>query len=80
MSNVELTGKSRLCINQNLCPHCRMLWSKMKTFYQKGKIGSFYWFNGNIKIRIQGNARPITITHTHDFIKYLPGIELSVVM
>ena len=63
----------------------RMLWSKTplpktKTLYQKGKIDSFYVSNGNIKIRLQENARPITISHTHDFIKYFPGVDLSVVM
>ena len=80
MSDIEITGQSTLYINQSLCPYYRMLWSKTKTLYQKGKIDSFYVSNGNIKIRLQENARPITISHTHDFIKYFPGVDLSVVM
>ena len=80
MSDIDLTGQSTLYINQSLCPYYRMLWSKTKTLYQKGKIDSFYVSNGNIKIRLQENARPITISHTHDFIKYFPGVDLSVVM
>ena len=80
MSDIDLTGQSTLSINQSLCPNYRMLWSKTKTLYQKGKIDSFYVSNGNIKIRLQENARPITISHTHDFIKYFPGVDLSVVM
>ena len=80
MSNIDLTGQSTLYINQSLCPYYRMLWSKTKTLYKKGKIDSFYVSNGNIKIRLQENARPITISHTHDFIKYFPGVDLSVVM
>ena len=57
-----------------------MLGSKTKTLYEKGKIESFYVSNSNIKIRLQANARPITISHTHDFIKYFPAVDLRVVM
>ena len=80
ISDIDLTGQSTLYINQSLCPYYRMLWSKTKTLYQKGKIDSFYVSNGNIKIRLQENARPITISHTHDFIKCFPGVDLSAVM
>ena len=80
MSDIDATGQSTLYINQSLWPYYRMLWSKTKTLYKKGKIDSFYLSNGNIKIRLQENARPITISHTHDFIKYFPGVDLSVVM
>ena len=80
MSDIDLTGQSTLYVNQSLCPYNRMLWSKIKTLFQKGKIDSFYVSNGNIKIRLQENARPITISHTDDFIKYFPGVDLSVAM
>ena len=75
----DLTGQSALYINHSLCSYYRMLWSKTKTLYQKGKIDSFYVSNGNIKIRLQENARLI-ISDTHDFINYFPGVDLSVVM
>ena len=80
MSDIDLTGQSTLYINQSLCPYYRMLWSKTKTLYKKGKIDSFHVSNGNIKIRLQENVRPITISLTHDFIKYFPEVDLSVVM
>ena len=53
MSDIDLTGQSTLYINQSLCPYYRMLWSKTKTFYQKGKIDSFFVSIGNIKIGLQ---------------------------
>ena len=56
-----------------------MLWSKTKTLYQKGKIGSFYVSNGNVKIRLQESARRITISHAQNFIKHFPGVNLIVV-
>ena len=57
-----------------------MLWSKTKTLYQKGTIDSFYVSNGNVKIRLQENAPPITISHTHDFMKYIPRVDLIAVI
>ena len=48
MSDIDLTEQSTLYINQSLCPYYRMLWSKTKTLFQKGKIDSFYVSNGNI--------------------------------
>ena len=80
MCDIDLTGQRTLYVSQSLCPYYRMLWSKTKTLFQKGKIDSLYVSNGNIKIRLQENVRPITISHTHDFIKYFPGVDLSVAM
>ena len=59
MSDTDLTGQSTLYINLSLCPYYMMLWSKTKTSFQKCKIDSFYVSNGNIKIRLQENVRPI---------------------
>ena len=80
MSDIDLTEQSTFYINQSLCPYYRMLWSKSKTLYKRGTIDSCYVSYGNIKIRLQENARPITISGTLDFIKYFPGVDLSVVM
>ena len=41
MSNIDLTGQSKLYINQSLCPYYRMLWSKTKTLHQKARLTSF---------------------------------------
>ena len=51
--DIDLAGQSTLCINQSLCLYYRMLWFKTNILYQKGKIDSFYVFNGNIKIRLK---------------------------
>ena len=56
MNHVDLTGQSTFYTNQSLCLYYRMLSSKTKTLYQKGKIDNFYVSNGNIKIRLQENA------------------------
>ena len=38
MSDIDLTRRSSLYMNQSLCPYYRMLWSKNKTLYQKSRI------------------------------------------
>ena len=70
ISDNDLTGQYTLYINLSLCPHYSILWSKTK-IYRNGKIDSFYVPNGKIKI---------TISYTHNFIKYFPGADLNVVM
>ena len=83
MSDIDLTGQNTLYINQSICPYYRISWSKTKTLYQKnqtGKIDSFYMSNGSIKVRLQENARPITNSYTHDFIKCFPGVDFSAFM
>ena len=54
MSDIDLTGKNTLHINQIICPNYRIIRSKTKT-YQKRESDSFYVSNGDIKIRIQEN-------------------------
>ena len=36
--------------------------------------------NGTIKTRLQENDRPITFSHTFDFVRFSPGVDLSAVM
>ena len=46
----------------------------------KVRLKAFMCLIGTIKTRIQENARPVTISHTNNFIKYFLGVDLSVVM
>ena len=32
--------------------------------------------SGTIKVKISKNGNPISITHTHDFVKYFPKVDL----
>ena len=64
-------------LNESLCPSYGMLWSKSKTFFTLGKIHSYFISNGSVKIRLQEKGPSIPITHTADFEKYFPGMDLS---
>ena len=40
------------------------------------KISNFYIFSGTSKVKISENRNPISITHTQDFVKYFPEVDL----
>ena len=67
----------KLYLNETLCPYYRILWSKSKTLFTMGKIHSYFISNGSVKIRLQEKGSSIPITHTGDFEKYFPGVDLS---
>ena len=52
MEDLQLTGQSKLYINESLCPYHRVLWSKSKSLYRMDKIFSYYVPNGTVKIKI----------------------------
>ena len=67
----------RLYLNESLCPYYRILWSKSKALFTMGKIHSYFISNGSVKIRLQEKGPSIPVTHTADFEKYFPGVDLS---
>ena len=76
MQEVGLPGNRSIFINTSLCPYYRMLWSKCKRLHDLGKISNFYISSGTIKVKISENRNPISITHTQDFVKYFPEVNL----
>ena len=42
-----------------------------------GKIHGHFISNGSVKMRLQEKGPSILITHTADFEKYFPGVDLS---
>ena len=77
LKDIGLRGNNSIFINPSLCPYYRMLWSKSKRLLDLGKINNFYVSSGKIKIRIQENSKPLSITHVEDFKKYFPDVDLT---
>ena len=67
----------KLYLNESLCPHYRILWSKSNALFTMGKIHSYFISNESVKIRLQEKGPSIPIIHTVDFEKYFPGVDLS---
>ena len=77
MESLGLPADTKIFINQSLCPYYMVLWSKSKKLSNLGKIHNFYFSNGIIKIKVDENSQPISISHSCDFEKYFPGVDLS---
>ena len=66
----------KLYLDENLCPYRRILWSKSEALFTLGKIHSYFISSGSVKIRLQEKGPSIPITHTVDFEKYFPAVDL----
>ena len=62
---------------KSLFPHYPIFWSKRKVLCTLGKIHSYFISNGSVKINLQDREPSISITHTADFEKYFPSVDLS---
>ena len=77
MEELGLPAGTKIFVNQSLCPYYKVLWSKSKRLRDLNKIHSFFIANNGIKIKVNENSNPITITHVADFDQHFPGINLS---
>ena len=77
MEELGLPAGTKIFVNQSLCPYYKVLWSKSKRLRDINKIHSFYISNNGIKIKVNENSNPLSITHVSDFDEYFPGIDLS---
>ena len=66
----------KLYLNESLCPYQRILWSKSEALFTLGKIHGYFISSGSVKIRLQEKGSSIAITHTVDFEKYFPAVDL----
>lgn len=64
---IKLRGSNPRFINQSLYPYARMLWFKSKRLHDYGKINDYFISSGNIKLELQENSKPLTITNAKDF-------------
>ena len=59
MEDVDISGHNKLFINRNLCPYCKVLWSKSKKLHNLGKISSFFISGDSIKTKVSENSLPL---------------------
>ena len=77
LEDFELPGNKKLFANKTLCPYYKMLRSKSKKLYSFGKIHSFFISGNTIKIRVNENSSPFSITHVNNFGKHFPDVDFS---
>ena len=77
LSITKNVNSGKLFINRSLCPYCKVLWSKSKKLQNLGKIHSFFLSGDTIKIKINENSPPLSVTHVGNFGNYFPDVDLS---
>ena len=77
LEDLELPANSKLFINRSLCPYYKMLWSKSMKLHSLSKIHSFFISGDTIKIKVNENSSPFSITHVDDFGRHFPDVDLS---
>ena len=77
MEDLELPGNNKLFINRSLCSCYKILWSKSKELHSLSKIHRFFISGDTIKIRVNENSLPLSITHVDVFSKQFPDVDLS---
>ena len=77
MKKVDLPEGTQIFVNQRLFPHYNSLWLKSKKLCSFGKIHNFFISNSTIKIKLKENSNPESITHSSDFDKFFPDVDLS---
>ena len=75
--DLDLPQGTKIFVNQSLCPYYRILWSKTKCLQSMGKINNFFISGGTVKIKIDENSKPLTITHLDDLAINFLGVDLS---
>ena len=78
MEDFVLPGQGKIFSNSSICPYYKMLWLKSKKLLFSEKIKAIlYISNGRIRIKINENSSPLSITHVDDLEKYFHDINLS---
>ena len=76
-SVVDLPEKTKIFINESLCPYYRRIWNKCKKLREKLKVYQYYTINGLIRLRIQESGPAKTITHMVDLQNLFPDIDID---
>ena len=74
--NPDLPQGTKIFVNQSLCPCYRILWSKAKRLQSMIKINGFFITGGTVKIKIDENSKPLSITHLDQLAISFLGIDL----
>ena len=67
-------GDNSLYINESLCGHYRLLWTKCKMLWKKKEIKGFKVASGKVKVTLN-DGHTMSITHIEDLINKCPGNE-----
>ena len=56
-------------------PYYRGIWNKCKKLRAYQKLHQFYTINGTVRVKLEENSPPKSITHMLDLVNLFPDIE-----
>ena len=62
------------------CPYYKLLWSKSKQLHAMKQIHSYYISNGTVKVKIEENSQPTSITNAFPISITLISISLTQIL
>lgn len=67
--------KSKIYINENLCPYYKLLWMKCRSLHKHNEIYKYWSYNGTIKIILEKDSDPIKIQHLNHLVDIFPDFN-----
>ena len=75
-TKLSFTEGTKIFINESLCPYYRGIWNKCKKLRGNQKLHQFYTINGVVRVKLEENGTPKSITHMLDLLNLFPDIEI----
>ena len=76
-TKLSFTEGTKIFINESLCPYYRGIWNKCKKLRANQKLHQFYTINGIVRVKLEENGPPKSITHMLDLVNLFPDIEIN---
>ena len=76
-TKLSFTEGTKIFINESLCPYYRGIWNKCKKLRANQKLHQFYTINGIVRVKLEENGPPKSITHMLDLVNLFPDIEID---
>ena len=76
-SKLSFSEGTKIFINESLCPYYRGIWNKCKKLRANQKLHQFYTINGIVRVKLEENGLPRSITHMLDLANLFPDIEVD---
>ena len=76
-TKLSFSEGTKIFINESLCPYYRATWNKCKKLRANKKLHQFYTINGIVRVKLEENGPPKSITHMLDLVNLFPDIGID---
>ena len=76
-TKLSFSEGTKIFINESLCPYYGGIWNKCKKLRADQKLHQFYTINRIVRVQLEENGPPKSITHMVDLVNLFPDIEID---